>query len=128
MSDKIIWSGKTSSFHHKWNDTPNPPDTKAGLRKEWFLDAQWSTCPVEVENQVKDLWMLLEYGNDHYMIKTTINDLLEWETNDVPVRQWDDETSNWKNVKLKTNAIVQWIREQAPEMKDDEQVLIHWWW
>lgn len=130
MSDKIVWSGKTSSYHHKWNDTPNPPEenTEAGLRKVWYLDAQWSTCPIEVELQVKDLWRLMELGNDHYMIKTSIQDLLEYEANDVDVEQWNDEKSKWGKVKLKTNAIVQWIREQAPEMNEDELIIIHWWW
>lgn len=128
MSEKIVWSGKTSSYHHKWNDTPNPSDTKEGLRKEWYLDAQWSTCPIEVENQVKDLWRLLELGNDHYLIKTSIEDLLEQEANECDVEQWDDVKSKWGKVKLKTNAIVQWIREQAPEMKNDEFIVIHWWW
>lgn len=128
MTDKIVWSGITSSYHHKWNKTPNPPDTEAGLRKVWFLDAQWSTCPIEVENQVKDLWRIEELGNDKYLIKTSIERLVEQEIEEYDVEQWDNEASKWKKVKLKTNAIVQWIREQAPEMKEDELVIIHWWW
>ncbi len=128
MSDKIVWSGITSSYHHKWNKTPNPPDTEAGLRKVWFLDAQWSTCPIEVENQVKDLWRLLSLGNDHYMIKTSLEDLTEYEEDDVEVEAWDDAQSKWSTKRLRTNAILQWLREQAPDIKDDEQIVIHWWW
>ena len=127
-TEKIIWSGITSSYHHKWNTTPNPPDTEAGFRKVWYLDAQWSTCPIEVENQVKDLWRLHELGNDRYMIKSSIERLLEDGAGDVDVEQWDNENSKWSKGILKTDAIVQWIREQAPEIKDDELILIHWWW
>lgn len=103
MTDKIEWSGKTSSYHHKWNDTPNPEGENEGLRKVWFLDAQWSTCPVEVEDEVKELWKDYELGNDHYMIKRSANDLVE----DYP-------------------AITQYIREHG--IPDNEDVVIHWWW
>ncbi len=127
-SEKIVWSGKTTSYHHKWNDTPNPPDVEAGFRKVWFLDAQWSTCPVEVEGQVKDLWRLNGLGNDRYVLRTSITDLLEYEIDKCDVEQWDSANIKWQKVKLKTNAIVQWIKEQAPEIKDDELILIHWWW
>lgn len=25
IENPVNWSGKTASYHHKWNDTPNPP-------------------------------------------------------------------------------------------------------
>jgi hypothetical protein len=108
MSDKIIWSGKTSSFHHKWNDTPNPPDVKSGFRKVWFLDAQWSDCPIEVYDEVKKLWQAWELGNDNYIIKTDMATLTE-------------EIEH-------TEAIRQYILEKEPEIGYEDKILIHWWW
>lgn len=105
--DKLEYSGQTSSYTHKWNpDKPNDPKTKSGLRKVWFLDAQWSTCPIEVENEVKMLWRDCDLGNDDYMLKRSVEDLLEWGD--------------------KTKYLVQYIREHG--IPDDEEVVIHWWW
>lgn len=106
MSEPIVWSGMTSSYHHKWNTTPNPPGTEAGIRKVWFLDAQWSTCPREVEDEVRALWRDWELGNDNYLIKTCIGDLEE---------QGDG-----------TKAIRQYLREAG--IGEEELVIIHWWW
>lgn len=108
---KIEWSGKTSSYHHKWHNTPNPEDTKAGVRKVFYLDAQWSTCPIEVEDQVKALWRWKELGNDRYMIHCTIEDLEEW------VAEGYDG---------KIDAITQYLHEQG--VGDSDEVIIHWWW
>ena len=105
MSEPIKWSGKTSSYHHKWHDTPNPADVNEGFRKVWFLDAQWSTCPIEVEIQVKEMWKDRELGNDFYMIKTDILDL----KSDYPI-------------------VAQYVLEKNPEIGEEETIVIHWWW
>ena len=103
---KLPYSGVTSSYLHKHHpEKQNYADTKAGLRKVWFLDAQWSTCPVEVQKEVIKLWEEYDLGNDHYMLDLSVNDLLEM-----------------KN----TEYIVQYIREH--NIPDDETVIIHWWW
>ena len=50
------WSGRTTLHKHKFNDWENFPITekdKKAFKKVNFLDVQWSTCPVEVEKQVK---------------------------------------------------------------------------
>lgn len=127
-TEKIVWSGKTSSYHHKWHDTPNPPDVKSGLRKVWFLDAQWTDCPIEVEQQVKDLWQGHDLGNDHYMLKRSLDDLEETEESGYQVDRWDDEAKTYTKVPLKTDAIRQWILEKVPDIPKDEDVIIHWWW
>ena len=107
-------------------DTPNPPYIKNALRKILFLDVKWTNCPIEVEDQVRDLWRLHELGNDNYILKESIESLIEYETNNVMVEQWDNKEIKYKEVPLKTDAIVQYLREQG--VKDDEQVIIHWWW
>ena len=99
------YSGKTSSYHHKWNDTENPDDVNKAVRKVWFLDAQWSDCPIEVEDEVKKLWSDYDLGNDNYILKYSH----KWHGLDYPI-------------------IAQYIKEQIPNLPDDEEVIIHWWW
>jgi len=111
MTEKIEWSGKTSSFHHKHNTTPNPPGVPAGLRKVWFMDVQWSTCPIEVYDEVRELWNMWELGNDNYIIKTSIEELVE-------LGEEEEATS--------TRAIRQYIAEH--DIPSNETVIIHWWW
>ena len=106
IENPVTWSGKTSSYHHNWHDTPNPQGEPKGFRKVWLLDAQWSDCPEEVEAQVKKMWREYENGNDRYVIKTNLINLIE------------DEKF----------VVVQYILEQCPEIERDELILIHWWW
>ena len=129
MSQPIVWSGKTSSFHHKWNDTPNPEGAAdPGVSKVWLLDAQWSDCPIEAYDQVKDLWKMYELGNDNYLIKTSIAELQEM--HDTPeeysVRRWVEASRSYEEGPVLTNAIIQYLREQG--VGDTEKVIIHWWW
>lgn len=108
----INWSGKTTSFHHKWFDTPNPEGVDQAFRQVYLLDVQWSDCPIEVEREVRELWKDFSLGNDHSIVKWSKSDLLEWEDS-YPV-------------------IIQYIREQIEkrnlQIGDDELILIHWWW
>ena len=135
MESKIEWSGRTSAYVHKhepWqgadlSGTPN------GVRKVYFLDAQWSTCPIEVEEQVKDLWRMYDLGNDRYMLRRSINDLLDDASPEAGnmVEHWHwgptkEEQLGWVEQPACFDAIVQYLREQG--VPDDEEVIIHWWW
>jgi hypothetical protein len=104
---KIKWSGVTSCLAHKFDTTAKVPDnTPSGVRKVWLLDAQWSTCPIEVYEQVQRLWERNELGNDNYVDKTTIEYLLA--------------------TGAEVNAIVQYLREMG--VGDEDKVFIHYWW
>lgn len=127
----IKWSGQTTLYDHLWTKQGDPlpevpADANQCIKKIWFLDAQWSTCPIEVEEQVKDLWRVYELGNDHYMFKTSIEELIEIEGNENEVERFSNELIQWVKVPLKTDAIVQYMREQG--ISDKDQVIIHWWW
>jgi hypothetical protein len=123
-----FWSGRTSAYEHKHNFPAKlDPKTPEGFRKVWLLDAQWSTCPVEVEQQVKDLWRLFECGNDKYIIKTCLEDL-ENEYQDSEVERFNEKTSKWEKGPLKTDLIVKYIREVEPAINKKDLILIHWWW
>jgi hypothetical protein len=108
------WSGRTTLHKHKFSDWENYPvlnEDKKGFKKISFLDAQWSTCPIEVETQIKRLWRSFDLGNDHHIIKTSINELMEI----------SDDSG------FKTNAIIQYLVEQGIT-DNDELIIIHWWW
>lgn len=111
----MSWSGKTMLYKHKhgnWRDHPVTADDLQranGVKRVVMLDVQWSTCPVEVADQVKKLWSAYELGNDKYMIKTTISNLIEEDSVEYP-----------------TNLIVDYLREH--EIGDADRVIIHFWW
>lgn len=127
MSEKYVWSGRTTSYSHKGDDwRDRKPDGAKGVRKEWFLDVQWSTCPVEVQDQVRDLWRLHELANDHYIIKASISDLEELADQGFEAERWNKETIKYDKIPLKTDAIIQYLKEQG--VGEVETVIIHWWW
>lgn len=102
----IQWSGKTSSYHHKWHDTPNPEnDNEPALTKVWVLNAQWTNCPIEVEDEVRKIWVNSDLGNDTSIYKTTLQELIY----DYPI-------------------IAQYIIEQNLDIQEKDLLFIHWWW
>lgn len=122
------WSGRTTAYEHKDKFPAKLRATTAkGFRKVWMLDAQWSTCPVEVEDQVRNLWTFHEFGNDHYVLRTSVKDLKR-EYDGCKVNVYNPEKGVREDVPVKTDLIVRYIYEMAPEIRDDEQILIHWWW
>lgn len=125
MTEVLPYSGVTSAYAHKHDPSADlPENTVAGLRKVWLLDAQWSTCPIEVENQVKDLWRLWKLGNDQSIIKTSVIELLELE--EATVESWNAEKVAWEEKPLDVTYIIQYIREHG--IADDDLVIIQWWW
>lgn len=123
------FSGRTSAYAHKFDDwaTKDISDVKKAVRKVTILDAQWSNCPVEVEDQVKDLWRHLEFGNDHYYADTTLQDLREMDEDEsAETNRFDEKEMEWKTIKLRTNLIVEYL--EANGVAEEEQILIHWWW
>lgn len=123
------YSGRTTLHCHKfedWKEKEIPKNPSPGISKVWFLDAQWSTCPIEVEEQVKDLWRWNELGNDNYIIKTSIEELVNLQEENQLVETWIQEKGEWGKKSLKTDWIVKYLTEQGIPMKDT--VIIHWWW
>lgn len=122
------WSGRTTAMEHK-RKFPSKlnPNTKQGFRKVWLLDAQWSTCPVEVEEQVKALWRFYERGNDYHVILTSLQDLKKG-YNGVDVELYNTLSKRWGTVPLKTDLIVKYILEVEPTIGENDQIFIHWWW
>lgn len=128
------WSGRTSLHIHKfdnWEEYQVPPDANPGVKKVFVLDAQWSTCPYEVADQVRDLWTWRELGNDNFIFKTSIEeltgDLAYNEKDNYPVfDKWDMQSMKYVETPLKVDLIVQYLKEQ--NVGYDDEVWIHWWW
>jgi len=146
MMEKLPYSGRTSSYVHKhepWQEG-NMSDTPQAVRKQWVLDAQWTNCPREVEDQVKDLWRYHNLGNDNYILKYSVEDLLHLVEDGAKVEQWHEKPANmsyeectklerqgkkiwgWIEGPIKVDYVVQYLREMG--VADDETVWIHWWW
>ena len=84
------------------------------IEKVWYLDAQTLLSHSdEEESKVKDeiikLWSDFELGNDHHMLHINIEGILEGHPNEVT-----------------STPLVDYLRKQG--LKDDEQVILHYWW
>ena len=129
MTDKIQWSGVTTAYQHKHNPTSElKKDTTKAVRKVYLLDVQWSDCPVEVEEQVKKLWVWAELGNDKYIFKTSIEDLEYFHDNveNYNLKEYDVSIGEMVTKPLYFNAIIQLLKERKVGRKDT--VVIHYWW
>lgn len=78
--------------------------TQESVSKVWFFDVQWSDCPTFIEEEVRQLWSDYDLGNDDYFYKSTLNSELY---NRYP-------------------RIYLWLEHKG--VKEDERVMIHWWW
>lgn len=89
----------------------NKFDDKPALQKRWVLEAQWSDCPIEIEEIVGELWSVAGLRNDNNVYITTIEGLLEEEYR-------IDESSR--------KMLVDYLRETG--VQDGETVYIYYWW
>mgnify|MGYP005831310545 CR=1 FL=1 len=97
----------------------------------WVLDAQWTDCPEEVEEQVESLWRYFELGNENFMWRGTLNSLISLLNEGAEVDTWvwgetDEEKKGWVKKPIKLDKLIDYAREQGRE--DDETFIIHWWW
>ena len=98
---KSLGEYSTTLSHPQDGTVLNP---NSSVKKVWFLDAQWSDLPREVENEVKQLWRDYGLGNDHSICK----------------REMDDELfEDYPKIYL-------WCKYKG--IPEGEKILIHWWW
>jgi len=127
----VNWSGRTSAYPHKHGDWQNADltGTPEALQTKKILYAQWTLCPVEVEDEIKNLWRMNEFGNDNFYYSTSINDLLEVVEGGATVREvYRDSKGNYqeRQVPISLENLIYFARTNG--LKEDEQFLIHWWW
>ena len=101
------YSGRTTCYQHKasnWEERAPKEHGKDCIRKVNWFDVQWSNCPVEVEEEVKKMWISWGLGNDHCIIKWN------WELQDeFPI-------------------VAEFLKSKGFIDGDNEQIIIHWWW
>jgi hypothetical protein len=88
----------------------NEIQKQPALKKVWFLDPISTDCPIEIENIIRNLWGMFEFGNDNYFYSTSISDLEEWDL------EMEDEI----------NLLISYLKENG--IQSNETVLLHYWW
>lgn len=137
----LEYSGRTTAYEHK-HEEGWQANTFAGpnaLRDVAVIEAQWSNMPIEVEQDVKDIWRYLDFGNDNYYWKTSIYDILEMLKDEghgvgldverfitPPAGESYGDNYGWQPYNTKLEYLLQWMEEQG--LEETESVLIHWWW
>ncbi len=101
----VTYSGRTSAHEHKFEDWA---DKGKNVGADCFpqmrlFDVQWSNCPVEVENEVRQLWRDYEFGNDNYYVK-------------------------WSDSMAEGYPLIAEFMFRNGYYKSEEKILIHWWW
>lgn len=92
------YSGKVTADHPRGMVIDPIPDC---IQQITVLDVQWSSCPVEVEDEVRDLWQ-----DDERL------------GNDVSIYKWDEE-----NDAEKYPVIAEYLKSRGVS-----KCWIHWWW
>lgn len=97
---------------------------KPALHKMWVLDAQWTDCPLDVYQIIRRLWTVHNLGNDVYILRRSIDDLLELE--DLFTEEWDNQKREYVTEPLDIYPLIKYLRDKG--IPDDEDIIIHWWW
>lgn len=134
MTDTLKFSGQTTAYEHKhgdkWKASPGHGDECLKLVK--FLDVQWSNCPVEIEDVVKQMWTRRELGNDNYILKTDFDQLDEAiaETDEDPTchttRCYDRNSMTRVERQINYRLLKDFLVSKG--VNPGETVYIHWWW
>lgn len=95
------YSGRTTAYSHKGNDWKSKPcDGNSSIQQQTVFEVQWSDCPIEVEDEVKKMWINYELGNDYYYVA-------------------------WDSIQMGEEypIIYEYLKS-----KNVTKCLIHWWW
>jgi hypothetical protein len=118
------YSGRTTAHCHKFDDWRDKPTEgiDPAITQMTVFNAQWTDCPVEVEEEVKKLWQNHEFGNDHcYFV---------WDRNGDSCICLDEDAEEWSSDNYEDGK----LREHYPLIDEYlmsngvEKCLIHWWW
>lgn len=91
-------------------------DTPA-LEKVWMLEAQWTNCPKEVKDEIRELWHHYELGNDHYTWQTSILELTE---------ALEDREEDCCCSVPGCPLLIAYLK--AHNIPEDDYVYLHYWW
>lgn len=119
------YSGRNTSREHQGNDWKqhNGPFNPS-ITTETVFNAQWTDCPIEVEQAVKQLWRDYEFGNDHYYF--------QWDHEEIfgdgtPDPEHDGKTKEELDEFFGIQEY-HYIIDEYLLSKGVKKCLIHWWW
>lgn len=107
-----LYSGRTTAYEHKHGDAWKQslhagPDC---IQQQTIFDVQWSNCPVEVEEEVKRLWLDMELHNNVCYYSWS-----GWIKND----EYDGPSEDAEAYPI----IAEYLKTRGVT-----ECLIHWWW
>lgn len=95
------YSGRTTAYAHKFPGWETRDGTAEDCIKQMTVfDVQWSSCPIEVQEEVHQLWRDYECMNDKCIVKWETEEMCE----EYPV-------------------IAEYLRSRGVD-----KCWIHWWW
>lgn len=110
------WSGRTTAYEHKHGDwTKYTGPFEPAIRTQTVFEVQWSECPVEVEEEVQNMWRHSdgELKNGSYA---------DWNRDG---EYWDETMEDESTL---TMAEAYPLIDEFLMSKGISQCKIHWWW
>ena len=79
---------------------------------------------MEVEDDVRKIWQAEELGNDNYIFKTTLAHLRNYESSYYE----SDGNGNYDDIteSIGLPYLIKYLEDR--NLKEDEEIAIHWWW
>lgn len=112
----IQYSGRTSAFQHKRDDWKDQDITGVAdaIQTEQIFYVQWTNCPIEVYNEVVELWKKdLDLRNGSFF---------SW---DRDGEYWDENTEDESE---KTLAQAYPLIDEYLMGRGISKILINYWW
>lgn len=136
MTD-LTYSGRTSCYGHKhsdWEEKPMPTTTESAISSVTLIEAQWSSMPVEVEEEVRYLWNCYGLGNDSHYLSTTLEELRSDAEEGVQYKSFEKsgkfvgnyESSHYVTRTSNLPYLLDYLVKQ--NISEKQPLLIHWWW
>lgn len=140
----VEFSGRVTAYAHKneanlpeggdWKDVPYK--APSAIQTETIFRAQWSDCPVEVEEEIKKLWRWQELRNDNcYFRWKRDEEFTVWAKENhrqlpAPTERLEEfgtTDDDGENYEIKLCDLFP-LTDYYLMSKNIEECLINWWW
>lgn len=101
------------------------------LTKIWVLQTTWTDLSIELQDIVGGIWRNAELGNDHYICKTSIIDLIQMNDEGYTAEKWrwgeaEEEKIGWVVEPLDLTPLIKYLEDKGISV--EEEVWLHLWW
>ena len=120
-------SGRTTCLEHKKADWEKEAPKYSGeecIEKVTVLNVQWSNCPVEVQDEVRELWGNRGLSNNQYYRWHMDEEEPDWEDHGTSLEEMLEEEPDDVIDRLRYPLIEAFLHHKGCE----GLVLIYWWW